>query len=168
MSGFDQNVYCDFDSVAAQVTAGKDILLAIFNAEGTKLLAVHGQKGLSLKRSAETIDVSSKDTKGGWKASIPGMKEWSIDLNGVYVPNEESHILLGKAFNTTSPVCVKVVNMKTKKGLYGGLACITSYDVEMAFDSAANYSISLKGMGALVDFETLEEEDKAKVTSMPA
>lgn len=167
MATFDENVYCNFDSVAAQATAGKDVLLAIFNETGERLLAVAGQQGLSIKRSADSIDVSSKDTKGGWKSSITGMKEWSIDLNGVYVPTADSHKALGKAFNDTKPICIKIVNNKTKKGLYGGLATITSYDVEMPFDNAATYSLSLKGLGALVDLETLEEDEKAKVVKLP-
>ena len=31
---FDSNNYCDFTSSAAKAVAGKDILLAVFNADG--------------------------------------------------------------------------------------------------------------------------------------
>ena len=54
--------------------AGVDVLLKIKKEEGT-FVAVGGQKGASLSRSAETIDVSDK-TSGGWAESIMGLKSW--------------------------------------------------------------------------------------------
>ena len=88
---FEDNLYCDFTSGAAQAVAGKDILLAIFDETGENLLAIAGQQGLTINRSADSIEVTSKDTVGGWKSKIAGMKEWSIDNDGLYVANHESH-----------------------------------------------------------------------------
>ena len=42
----DNNAYCDFSSTAAKALAGKDILLAIWNDTGDKLLAISGQQDL--------------------------------------------------------------------------------------------------------------------------
>lgn len=148
---FDDNQYCDFSSVAAKAVAGKDIVLAIFNENGEKLLAVSGQQGLTINRNAESIEISSKDTEGGWKAKIPGMKEWGIDIDGVYVLADESHRELAKAFDAGSPVCLKVINKKTKKGMFGGLAVITDYPIEAPYDDTMTYSLTFEGMGALVD-----------------
>lgn len=151
MFAFDENAYCDFESVSAKAIAGKDIIVAIFNNAGDTLLALAGQQGLTINRSADTIEVSSKDTNGGWKAKIAGLKEWSIDTDGLYVTNDESHKLLGQAFENSMPVCVKVINGKTKKGMFGGLAAVTEYSVEAPFDDATTYSITLEGMGKLTD-----------------
>lgn len=152
--GFDENNYCDFSSSAAKAMAGKDILLAIWNMDGSKLLAISGQQGLTINRSAESIEITSKDTAGGWKSKIAGMKEWSIDNDGLYVPNDESHTILSNAFDKGDPVCIKVVNGKTKKGMFGGLAVITDYPIEAPFDDAMTYSLTLEGMGKLVDLMT--------------
>ena len=149
--GFDNNAYCDFTSSAAKAVAGKDILLAIYNAGGDKLLAISGQQGLTINRSADSIEITSKDTAGGWKSKIAGMKEWSIDNDGLYVPGDESHNVLSQAFENSDPVCVKVINGKTKKGMFGGLAVITDYPLEAPYDDAMTYSLSLEGMGALTD-----------------
>src|SRR5699024_7426279 len=127
MANFEDNLYCDFDATATKALAGKDILLAVFDATGTKLLAVSGQQGLTINRTADSIEVSYKDTKGGWKSKIVGMKEWSIDNDGRYVPSDETHKLLGKAFEESKPVCVKVVNGREKEGMFGGLA----YDYQL-------------------------------------
>lgn len=148
---FDSNLYCDFSASVAKAIAGKDIVLAVFNEDGSKLLAISGQQGLTINRSADSIEITSKDTQGGWKSKIAGMKEWSIDNDGIYVPGDESHNVLSTAFESGNPVCVKVVNNKTKTGMFGGLAVITDYPIEAPHDDAVTYSISLEGMGALVD-----------------
>ena len=149
--GFDNNNYCDFTSTVAKAVAGKDILLCIWNMEGTDLLAISGQQGLTINRSADTIEITSKDTQGGWKAYLAGMKEWSIDNDGLYVPSDQSHKILSQAFNSGDPVCIKVVDGKRKVGMFGGLAVITDYPIEAPHDDAVTYSITLSGMGELVD-----------------
>lgn len=164
---FDSGVYCDFNANAATAMAGKNILLAVFNLAGDKLLAVAGQQGLTINRSADSIEVTSKDTVGGWKSKIAGMKEWSIDNDGLYIPSAESHKELGKAFEGSELVCIKVIDAKAKKSMFGGLAIITDYTLEAPYDDAMTYSISLEGNGALVDLTTLSEEEAAKVITMP-
>lgn len=148
---FDNNAYCDFSSSVAQAVAGKDILLAVYSMDGSELLAISGQQGLTINRSADSIEITSKDTAGGWKSKIAGMKEWSIDNDGLYVANDQSHSVLSTAFQNSDPVCIKVVNGKTKTGMFGGLAVITDYPIEAPYDDAMTYSLTLEGMGALVD-----------------
>lgn len=148
---FENNLYCDFGGAATKAIAGKDILLAIFNSDGTELLAVAGQQGLTINRSKDSIEVTSKDTKGGWKSKVGGMKEWSIDNDGLYVGNDESHKTLNKAFHDDELVCLKVINQKTEEAMFGGLAIVTDYPIEAPFDDAVTYSISLEGVGELVD-----------------
>lgn len=165
---FDNNVYCNFDASSTKAIAGKDIILAIFDETGAKLLAISGQQGLTINRSAESIEVSSKDTKGGWKSKIAGMKEWSIDNDGLYVPSDETHRELGKAFESSNPVCLKVINGKTSKGMFGGLAYVTDYSLEAPYDDGMTYSISLDGNGALIDLSTLSEEEAEQVNALPS
>lgn len=148
---YENNLYCDFSATATKAIAGKDIILAIFNSDGTQLLAVAGQQGLTINRSKDSIEVTSKDTKGGWKAKVGGMKEWSIDNDGLYVADDESHKTLSKAYHDDELVCLKVVNQKTETPMFGGLAIVTDYSIEAPFDDAVTYSISLEGVGELVD-----------------
>lgn len=148
---YDDEAYCDFSQNAAKAMAGKDLLLAIWNADGTEILAVGGQKSLTINRSADTVEITSKDTEGGWKSYIAGMKEWSIDTDGIYVKNDESHAILSAAFDAGDPVCIKVYDNKRKKGLFGGLAVITDYPIEAPYDDSVTYSLTFSGMGKLVD-----------------
>jgi TP901-1 family phage major tail protein len=163
---FDNNVYCEFPEAVAK--AGKDILLCLFTSDGTKLLAIAGQQSLTINRSADTVETTSKDTKGGWKSQMAGMKEWSIDSDGAYVMGAESHKELQKYFESGDLMCIKIVDIKESKPLFGGLAVLTEYTLEAPFDDAMTYSCSIAGNGALVDLTALSEEDKKKVTAMPA
>ncbi len=166
---YDSNAYCDFSSTAAKAMAGKDILLAVWSLDGSKLLAVSGQQGLTINRTADSFEVTAKDTEGGWKSKLAGMKEWSIDNDGIYVVESESHKALTAAFNDSEPVCIKVYNNKTKRGMFGGLAIITDYPIEAPYDDAVTYSLTLEGMGALVDLtQTPPETDTAPGTSVTA
>lgn len=148
---YDNNAYCDFTSTAAKAIAGKDILLCVYNETGDDLLAISGQQGLTINRSADSIEITSKDTQGGWKSKIAGMKEWSIDNDGIYALGDESHTVLSKAFENSDPVCIKVIDSKRKRGMFGGLAVITDYPIEAPYDDSMTYSLTLEGMGALVD-----------------
>lgn len=150
---FDSNDYCDFTSTAANAIAGKDILLCIWSADGSTLYAISGQQGLTINRSADTIEITAKDTLGGYKSYLPGMKEWSIDNDGLFILNDQSHQELSQAFENGTPVCIKVVDAKHKKGMFGGLACVTDYPLEAPYDDAMTYSLTLSGMGALVDLQ---------------
>lgn len=148
---YDGGAYCDFSASAASAIAGKDILLAVWDATGANILAVAGQQGLTINRSADTIEVSTKDTEGGWKASIAGMKEWSIDLDGLYVKDDTSQTILSTAFTNGDLVCIKVYDAKAKKGMFGGIAAITDYPIEAPYDDAVTYSVSFSGVGKLTD-----------------
>lgn len=143
--------YCNFESAAAKAAAGKDILLCIFDATGEKLLAISGQQGLTVTRTAEALEVTSKDAAGGWKSKIAGTKEWSIENSGIYTLDDKSHGILSTAFENGDPVCLKVINKKTQKGMFGGLAVITEYPIEAPYDGTATYSMSFAGVGSLVD-----------------
>ena len=83
------------------------------------------------------------------------------------MPTDETHKTLSKAFTNSDPVCVKVIDGKRKKAMFGGLAFITDYPLEAPYDDAMTYSISLEGNGALVDLTTLEGADAGKVTAWP-
>lgn len=150
---YEDNLYCDFDASATKAISGADIVLAIFDLTGEDLLAVSGQQNLTINRSSDEIEVSSKDTKGGWKSKIAGMKEWSVDNDGFYVPNDQTHQILSRKFEDGDLVCLKVLNQKEGYGMFGGLASITDYPLEAPYDDAMTYSLTLSGNGALVDLQ---------------
>ena len=151
-TAYDGGEYCDFDT-AADIVAGKDILLGVWNTDGSKLLAISGQNGLTINRSAETIEVNMKSVEnGGWKDSLAGAKSWDVSLDAVWIRTDEAYKAMATAFNNSNPVCLVVYNGKTRDYLFGGLAVITEMNVEAPYDDSATQSISFSGKGALRDF----------------
>lgn len=158
--------YCSYSNAAAAV-AGKDVLLLVYD-QNDELLAVAGQKSLTINRSADSIEVSSKDTEGGWKSSIAGMKEWSIDTDGLYIASDSSMRTLSKAFSDSDPVCIVVKNTKTDTYMFGGQAFITDFPLEAPYDDALTYSVSLSGNGALVDLSQVYVDPAQLRVEIPA
>lgn len=148
---FDGGKYGDPTKIENFAVAGKDVILSVWSADGTTLLAIKGQKSLKLNRTADSIEITSKDTEGSWKSKIAGMKEWSIDTDGIAYLNDQSQKVLSTAFNESNPVLVKITNKKTKKDMFGGLAVITDFPLDMPYDDCMTYTLKLEGMGELTD-----------------
>lgn len=146
-------LHTQLSSKLQKALAGKDIILSIWDVTGSTLLAVAGQQGLTINRDKDTIEVTSKDTEGGWKEFLGGFKEWSIDNDGIYVRSNDSHKQLRTAFESDEPILVKVINQKAQTDMFGGMAIVTSYPIEAPYDDAVTYTIALQGTGALVDLE---------------
>lgn len=160
--------YDGLSATAVEALAGKDLILSVWDKTGENLLAIKGQQGLTINRSADSIEITSKDTEGDWKSKMAGMKEWSIDTDGLYLTSDASHNTLSEAFENGDPVCVKVVNKKLKKGMFAGFAVITDYPIEAPHDDAATYSITLEGQGKLVDLSSSPLEEDTMPQGMPS
>lgn len=151
----------ELTSKLQKAIAGKDILLSLWDPTGSVLLAVAGQQGLTINRDKDTFEITSKDTEGGWKEFLTGFKEWSIDNDGVYVRDHDSHKQLAALFDGDDPVLIKVTNQKLKTDMFGGMALLTSYPIEAPYDDAVTYTIALQGTGALVDLEDAVQPPEA-------
>lgn len=131
----------------AKKVAGVDVLLKV--KKGGSFVAVGGQKGASLSRSAETIDVSDK-TSGGWSESIMGMKSWSLECEGFVCLGDEGFELLHTAFDNREAIDVEIKIGGTDGYTYTGKVVITDFPEDYAQDNAVTYSLSLQGASALV------------------
>lgn len=126
-----------------------------------------GQRGATLNRSSETLDVSNKATAGGWKEYINGAKEWSIECEGIFIDSDEALTALDKAFVAGTPVQVKIGKSGDSWGFKGD-AIITEFPLEAPYDDALTYSITLQGTGALAELSgrgdsyNLKKEKKAE------
>lgn len=113
-----------------------------------------GQRGCTLNRSGEVIDVSNKVTSG-WKESLTGLKEWSIDADGIMVEGDEALDVLEQAFLDSKPVHIKM-GRRDKSWGYEGEAIITDFPIEAPYDDAVTYSMTLQGASGLEKFKKPE------------
>lgn len=130
----------------------------IYVNKGTKespnFIAVAGQRGGKLNRSANVHDVTTKDGNG-WKEVRTGIKEWSIDGDGVVVFSDEGFLLLEQAFTGNQVVPVYIGTEDNLK--YSGNAVISDFPLDMPYDNECTYSLKLEGTGELT--KTTTEDD---------
>lgn len=135
-------------------TVGKNYLIYLNvgkdEATNAKWALLGGQRSGDLSRKADTIDASHKGS-GGWKTTIPGLKEWSIDLETLIMPQEETLTLLNEAFMRDELVHIKFEN--PDKSFYTGIASITELSINAPHDDVATYKGSLNGVGALSELQ---------------
>lgn len=135
--------------------AGVDVLLKV--KDNTGMVAVGGQKGASLSRSAETIDVSDK-TSGGWAESIMGLKSWSVDCEGFVVLGDKGYDLLEEAFENRTPVEVEIKIGEEDGYTRKGKVVITDFPEDYAQDNAVSFTVSLQGASPLTKVKNSDLE----------
>ena len=115
----------------AMPTAGKNYLIYVNvgtdETTGAEWLLLGGQRSGDVSRKADSIDASHKGTDG-WKSTIPGLKEWSIDLETL------------------------LINIKIEypnKAYMTGICSITELSMNTPHDDVATYKGSLNGVGPL-------------------
>ncbi|WP_429969156.1 phage major tail protein, TP901-1 family [Enterococcus sp. AZ136] len=146
--------------------SGAEVLLKI--KEGSTLVTVAGQQGMTLNLSGDTIDTTDK-TSGGWKTAMAGLLEWGIDQDVFYTVGDKSNELLLNAFVNRKPVTVEVMVGGTDEAgsiKYSGEAYITSFPMDFALDNAVSVSMSLAGASALeIDIKSAVAPQSATVAA---
>lgn len=105
---------------------------------------VGGQRGGTFNRSADELDLTSKDS-GGFAARDYGMADWSIDGDGVIIQGDAAYAALETAFLAKAPVMVRW--NRADGTVYSGKAIITDFPEDAPYDDVATYSITLSGVG---------------------
>lgn len=131
-------------------TVGKNYLIYLNvgtnETTGAEWALLGGQRSGDLSRKADSIDASHKGS-GGWKSTLPGLKEWGVDLETLLMPQEETLVLLNDAFLEDQLVHIKFEY--PDKSYYTGIASITELSIQAPHDDVATYKGSLNGVGAL-------------------
>lgn len=130
--------------------AGVDVLLKV--KTGASYVALGGQKGASLSRSANTIDTTDKNS-GGWAESMAGVKSWSVDCDGFVVLGDAALEAIHTAFEARTALEIEVRiggNTDVKGYTYSGKVIITDFPEEWNADDAVTFSLSLQGASPLV------------------
>ena len=119
----------------------------IVTGSGSSYTAMKGEQSNSVNRSAESIDVSDKDT-GNWGSTIPGKKSLTVDVT-VYTDNEDSdQSALLNAFyeGATVQVFIGKAGGPSKEGELFEATIVSISDTNDA-GAVATRQISLASMG---------------------
>ena len=140
--------------MATKVTRGLDLLVYV----GDK--AIGGQQNCSLSLEADTIDISNKNDYG-WASFIGGAKSWSVSCDGQFVTTDDGQKALMDAFVNDKEVRIEMKNNdETDPIFFGGVAVVTSIELEAAFDDVCTMSLELQGKGELFTEEADMPEDE--------
>lgn len=127
---------------------GIDFLIYINT--GTEALpvwtVVGGQRSATINRASDTIETTAK-TSQGYKEFVTGFKEWSIEADGLIVPDDTGYSELESAYLAGDTVHVQL--LYPSGDYYDGTAVITDFPMEVPYDDMATYSVTLQGTGAL-------------------
>lgn len=129
--------------------AGVDVLLKF--KKDTGFIALGGQKGASLSRSANVVDVTDKNSQG-WSQSMAGVKSWSVECDGFVVLGNEALELIHEAFDTRQALEIEIrvgADDNADGYTYTGKVVITDFPEEFNQDDAVTFSLSLQGASAL-------------------
>lgn len=150
--------------------------LMIFVKEGdlygnasTALIALGFATSCNLDVTIDEFDSTSKDS-GSWKASVPGMKSWTMSSDNLYCPVYDKLLALAlarttiklywipanntEALNEVSHTPSLSVNGDTYK-YYSGDAWINSVSATAPNADNSNYTVNFTGTGPLTPSDTL-------------
>lgn len=132
----------------SSATVGKDYLLYVNTGtvNSPTWTLVGGQRGASLARTADSIDISHK-TSGGWKSMKAGLRGWSIDLDGLVLLQDPGVQALEEAFMGGLEVHIK---LEYPDGtVQTGWGSLTDFSMEAPHDGEASLKGTIEGNGAL-------------------
>lgn len=97
---------------------GNDYMAWIETATPGQFVVIRGQQGMTINRSAGSVDLSTKDD-GGYGSSAPGLRSLSVDLT--LLPNlpDTGYTRLETLANAATPA---PLNIQIRKGGLAGLS----------------------------------------------
>lgn len=107
---------------------------------------VAGQRGATLNRSRDTVELTNKTTGDGFKEFAGTSAEWSVDFDGLLVESDTALQSLEDAFFNNEEVLVRFQTASGNK--YEGNTIFTDFPIEAPYDSEVTYSGTLQGTGA--------------------
>ena len=124
---------------------------------GTNLLvyvngvAVAHATSHTLNVNAEMIDATTKSS-AGWKDVLPGLKDWSIDAEGIVAWDATEGVSQAFADITgRTQVTVKFSMEVTGDKRYTGTAYVSTLSMSAPLEDVITYSLSFAGDGAITE-----------------
>ncbi len=160
---------CNFDSMTAKATHGKNALMMISSAETGELLAIQAQQGLTFNVSVNTSSTETKD-EGGWTYNTAGVKSFDGSCDALYTLDDPARKEIARSIMNGTPLCVGVYIRNVVTGgtsyqpIRKGMMFATGDSLSAPKDDNMTDSISLTGTGVLWMIETADAAEVEKMT----
>lgn len=130
------------------VQSGKDLLLKVDLSDDGQFETVAGLRATRISFNAETVDVTSLESTGGWRELLAGagVKSASISGSGVFRDAASDARARQIFFDGETPAFQVVI---PDFGIVEGPFQITSIEYAGSHNGEATYALSLASAGAL-------------------
>ncbi|SMO48828.1 phage tail tube protein [Melghirimyces algeriensis] len=144
--------------MATQAIPGFEGSIYLSKDQGTTLEKVAAIKDSTLTISQEELEASSFESNG-WMEYVPGLKEWELEAEGIYLMTDAGQESLYQTLVDADTVLVRLFpkDGSGNKG-YEGNAFITSWEVNNAVDDIVTLSATFRGTG---EIQTITAADPA-------
>jgi TP901-1 family phage major tail protein len=126
---------------------GKDLLIKIDDGSGA-FVTVAGLRATRIAFNAETVDVTTLESEGGWRELLAGagMRSASLSGSGIFKDAQSDSLIKNAFFGNTVPRFEVVV---PDFGRIQGSFQITALEYAGNYNGEATYELSLASAGAL-------------------
>lgn len=135
--------------MATSAIAGFNARVSISADGGSSYQVIGEARDATLSISQNEIEATSFDS-AGWSEYIPGLKEWSVDIEALYIPTNVAQENLFDALVNGTTLKIKLLP-KTGTGntCYEGDVFVSSWEINPTPDDAVSVSVSFRGTGLL-------------------
>ena len=127
---------------------GKDLLIKVDMTGGGSFTTIAGLRATRIAFNAESVDVTSLDSQGGWRELLggAGMRSANISGSGVFRDADTDERARQLFFDGLTP-CFQVVipDFGTVEGPFQ----VTALEYSGSYNGEATYELSLASAGAL-------------------
>ena len=127
---------------------GKDLLIKIDLSGDGQFQSLAGLRATRISFNAETIDVTTLDSQGGWRELLggAGVRSASLSGSGVFKDHSTDERTRQIFFDGSTPNFQVLI---PDFGIIEGAFQITSLEYAGSFNGEATYELSLASAGAL-------------------
>lgn len=127
---------------------GKDLLIKLDLTGGGQFTTIAGLRATRISFNAETVDVTSLESQGGWRELLggAGVRSASVSGSGVFVDNATDDRARQIFFAATIEQFQVII---PDFGIVEGPFQITSIEYAGSYNGEATYELSLASAGAL-------------------
>ncbi len=127
---------------------GKDLLVKLDLTGGGQFTTIAGLRATRISFNAETVDVTSLESQGGWRELLggAGVRSASVSGSGVFVDSATDDRARQIFFSGTVEMFQVII---PDFGIVDGPFQITAIEYAGSYNGEATYELSLASAGAL-------------------
>lgn len=127
---------------------GKDLLIKLDQTGGGQFETIAGLRATRISFNAETVDITSLDSQGGWRELLggAGVRSASVSGSGVFLDNNTDERARQIFFDGTVEAFQVII---PDFGVVEGPFQLTLIEYAGSYNGEATYELSLASAGAL-------------------